>query len=565
MAKFEVKKQNGKAIFLKDQDEIQRGGEGRIILMPAKTGLVAKIYHQGIAGIDETRFNQLQNLDKEIFVKPIDLLFQADKIVGYTMEYAGKEFFPLSALFNQNFILRNAIDDNFRKKIAEKLILAIKSAHHAGFVIGDLNQFNVLLRMNGDIKFIDVDSYQTPGYQHSGILLDDIRDYYYHGNVNMNSDYFALSILLFSLFTFTHPFKGIHQKYRILAERMINRIPIFLDDPLLKVPKCYQGIGNQAIQDDFNKLYIEGQRFLMTMHDFTTQRPVTKPQLKNSVAVSDISIQTIIDSNRINNVYFNQNIGYIETQESFIIYDAQIRQHVKKIIELKKQDYDQVFLGNNNLLARKKEQLFLIQKSGNPVEIQNFKIPGDGFFYQLSDILIVLGHGQMYWLYLDEVYNASIRNKRIEVFSEAFTHHSGLIQNTGGIQRIFYNTGKDIASVKLGKPVKKIFQQAQTGIVQYIDGAEIVNQYYKISGLNIEFINVKPESFIEYGFKMENKEQGFLFEPGDNKIYIRRMADFEIVSEISCNVISRQTPIFYSKAGLILWEKDSVFLVNTKK
>src|SRR5512147_227519 len=114
MPKFEVKTKNGKSVFLKDEDEIHRGGEGRIILLPAKAGMVAKIYHQGISGIDEDRFNQLQTLDKTLFVRPIDLLFQGTGIVGYTMEYAGKEFFPISSLFNQNFILRNGIDSAFK-------------------------------------------------------------------------------------------------------------------------------------------------------------------------------------------------------------------------------------------------------------------------------------------------------------------------------------------------------------------------------------------------------------------------------------------------------------------
>jgi hypothetical protein len=140
-----------------------------------------------------------------------------------------------------------------------------------------------------------------------------------------------------------------------------------------------------------------------------------------------------------------------------------------------------------------------------------------------------------------------------------------LIQNTGGVPRIFYNTGKDIASVKLSKSVKKVYQSANVGIVQYIENKKVVNQYYRISGLNLEFIDVKPESFNEFGYMPGDKENGFIFEPGDNKIFIRRTSDFEIVSEVPCSLVSGQTSLFSSNAGIVAWENETVFLINQQK
>ncbi len=29
---------------------------------------------------------------------------------------------------------------------------------------------------------------------------------------------------------------------------MIHQIPVFMDDPLLNVPKCYEAVGNKQIQ-----------------------------------------------------------------------------------------------------------------------------------------------------------------------------------------------------------------------------------------------------------------------------------------------------------------------------
>ncbi len=208
MAKHLVKTSGGKSFFIDDKNEIQRGGEGRILLLPAEKDKVVKIYHPGIKPISEARYKQLQKLDKELFLKPLDLIYLKSEIIGFVMEYAGANYFPISSLFNRSFCLRNAITDKYKSKIADKLIDAVKHAHFNGFVIGDLNQYNVLVDLSGNLKLIDIDSYETPGHKHTGVLLDDIRDYYYQGIVSMNSDYFALSVLLFYLFTYTHPFKG---------------------------------------------------------------------------------------------------------------------------------------------------------------------------------------------------------------------------------------------------------------------------------------------------------------------------------------------------------------------
>jgi len=565
MAQLKVTTLKGNSINLDDNNEIQRGGEGRILLIDGNPGIVAKIYHSGIKSISETRFNQLQKLDKQLFIKPLDLLYQNNQIIGFTMEYAGKDFFPLSSLFTKNFCQRNGIDGKYKQNIAYQLIEAVKSAHFNGFIIGDLNQYNVLLNLKGEIRLIDVDSYETPGYKHTGVLLDDIRDYYYQGIVSMNSDYFALSILLFNLLTYTHPFKGIHDKFKSLAERMIHKIPVFIDDPLLKIPKCYEPIQNKDIQNEFSKQYLNGERFLISLKNISIQTSIKKPILTQKIEENDITIQFIIKDNEIRNVYFNLNQGFIETNQSFIIYSARNKGYLTKKRELDKSKYDAIYAGNENMIARKLNNLFLIKDSDETVEIRNFILPHDAIFHQLENILIVISEGQMYWIYLDEVLNSSIKIKRTEIFSAGITHHNGLLQNTGGIQRIFYNTGKDIAIVKTNKTIKKIYQHGNNGIAQYIENNQILNRYFKINGLKLEYFNAIPETFMEYGYLQSSKDEGFIFEQSDNKINIRRTSDFETISEVKCSFITSQTSLFHAAAGIIAWENDLVYLINQKK
>jgi serine/threonine protein kinase len=562
MAKFDVKTQSGKSLSINDSNEIQRGGEGRIILLPAKSGLVAKLYLSGVKGLNEEKFRLLQLLDKQMFVAPIDLLFINGEIVGYTMEYAGAGFFPLSALLNHSFIVRNGLSEQFRHTIARKLAEAVKSAHASGFIIGDLNQYNILLNLNGDVKFIDTDSYETANHKHTGVLLDDIRDYYYQGNVNANSDYFALSVLVFSILTFVHPFKGIHHKYKTLAERMVYKLPVFIDDPLLKVPKCYHQVHDKGLSNVFERFYLNGERFMFELNGLQLNNLVQKPQQTNKVIDGEVKIQLLANNKKIRNVFFNMKYGFIETDKTIFLYKAIAKGQLKIIAELEKTEFDEVFIGNRNVIARKDERLYIVAESGIAKEIQNFKLSSQSLISQLDSILVVIVPGQMYWVYLDEVFNNNIRNKRIEAYTEAFSVHSGLVQNSGGIQRIFYNTGKDIASVKASKSIKKIYQSGNTGLIQYVENNMTVNRYFKVTGLDMDLSAETTDTMMEYGFMPTGKENGFIFEPGDNKIVIRQTFGFQVVSEFICNKVSFQTPLFYNQSGIVAWDLENVYLIN---
>jgi serine/threonine protein kinase len=565
MAQFEVITQNGKTLFLDENNEIHRGGEGRIILINGNSTQVAKIYHPGNQNINEARFNQLQKLNKQFFIKPLDLLFQKNKVVGFTMEYAGKDFFPLSSLFTKSFCQRNSIDGQFKIKIANQLIEAVKSAHLNGFIIGDLNQYNVLISSKGEIRLIDVDSYETPWQKHSGLLLDDIRDYYYQGQVSMNSDYFALSVLIFNMLTFIHPFKGIHDKYKSLAERMIQKLPVFSDDPLLTIPKCYEPIQNNDIQDEFIRHYMNGERFLFTMNGYNAIPLARKTVLAQKLEENNLIVQLISEDFAIMNVIFGLNHGFIKRNDRYIIFDTKNSGYLHKKMEIDRSEFDEIYPGNENLIGRKEDKLFHIKNKNEIIQIKNFRIPKDSFFQRLDNILIVTSKGQMFWLYLDEVLNASIKNKRTEIFTEAIQHHNGLLQNTGGVQRIFYNTGKDIASVKTLKNIKKAYQIANIGIVQYIENNTIINSFFRIDGLKIEYFDLKPEVPSEPAYMPVNKNSGFVIEQRDNKMMIRRSGDFEIVSEVHCEYISTQTSLYYTNSGIIAWENDKVYLINQKK
>lgn len=198
MAILKYYTKNEQIVEINEDKEIHRGGEGRIIITENFSDKVVKIYHNNIQPISIEKFDILQNLKSDLFVFPTSLLFdKSKKIMGFLMPLISDDFFPLASIFNVNFCKKNNISILFKKEIAKKLIDIVKIAHQNKIIIGDFNQYNILINKKAELKVIDTDSFATDKIPHSGILLEDIRDYLYNGIINYSSDYFALSVLIF--------------------------------------------------------------------------------------------------------------------------------------------------------------------------------------------------------------------------------------------------------------------------------------------------------------------------------------------------------------------------------
>lgn len=566
---------SGLKINVKSDHELASGGEGTVYEVDSNT--VAKIYHPGIKPITESKFKFLSGLDPNYFVAPVELLYNSSGIViGYTMRYVDQSFFPLSNLFSKNFCKSNGIDKKVKMKIIEKLIAAVKYAHKENVVIGDLNPFNILVNEKGIVKFIDTDSYETPGHPHSQILLDDIRDYYYQGRVTKDSDFFATSILTFNMLSFLHPFKGMHKTYKKIGDRMVHKLPVFINSQDITIPKCYEPIQDNNFMDQFKRMYLQGERFLLSLTGVDSTviatSPLAKPSLVKKYEQDDLVITMIMqDSDEIMNIKFLDKQGIIETESEYIVYDSSNKGYLSLKHRIKKSDWDKIFIGNKNILLKKGSELWNY-RSDNSVELmKNFSFPPLHIISQMEDIIIVIGPNDMYKLFIDNVGAGTVMMESTGVYGKGFSNHSGFIHNSAGKQNIFYNSGKNLSIASSPVPqLNGIYQKKNVGIIQYSDNKKVKFKFFKIDGLKVKISSSDIDGISNFAFipNVDSKGkidiEGTIFYPADDKIVIYRTNDFEKVGEMNCGIVTSQSVIHKCDAGIIVWDENTVALLNKK-
>lgn len=560
--------QNGTKIRINEAKEINRGGEG--VIYELGQDFVAKIYHPGIEPIKLDKFEFLRKLDKNLFVPPLELLFDSkSNIIGYTMPYLNSEYYPLSNLFVKSFCTANGVDKKVKLIIFENLIKAVEYAHQMKIVIGDLNCFNVMVNNQGSIKLIDTDSYQTPGFVHSGRLLEEIRDYYYQGKIDSNSDFFALSIMFFNMLAFLHPFKGIHKTYMKMSDRMIHKIPVFLNDPGLKIPKCYEPINDSNLLGQFERFYLKGERFLMSLSNVNANMIIVKanqPSAVKSYEKNDLIITMLLADKEIKNINCRENRMVLETEDDFYIYDTKNPGYVNLLDTISKKNYSQVFIGDQNIILKKGNELFLHQGINKISKITSFQVPDQTLFgKQYENILVIVDHDKMYKIFLDEVIAGTIRLTTLEVFGKGFQKNNSLLWNVGGKQNVFYNeSGKEMAIVNLPTRIQDLYQERNLGMIQYIEKKQVKYKLFKIKDNKLNIAQDEFPGWNHFTCRMDKTGEGLIFAPVDDGIKIMRTQDFAQVGELKCDLVSSESVLKNTKSGLVLLENGKAWLLNKK-
>src|SRR5215469_1833409 len=216
-------------IRLSDGDFKCQGGQAAIY---AQGSTAYKIYTDPHSRIPEAKIAELSVLELPAIIRPLDMLVDADvRTAGYSMRYIDRGYL-LCQVFPAAFRNRHNFGADRALHLVQKLQNGVSYVHSKGILIVDLNEMNFLA--SGDLKdvfFLDVDSYQTPSFPATAIM-DSVRDRH-AVSFDRSTDWFALAIVSFQVFTGLHPYKGTYppfvgsvNKSLMLDERMKANISV---------------------------------------------------------------------------------------------------------------------------------------------------------------------------------------------------------------------------------------------------------------------------------------------------------------------------------------------------
>ena len=221
----------GKSVWL--SEVVGRGGEAIVYRLRGQPNRLAKIYEpaprpnypQKLAWmVDHPPENPTQSFDHASLAWPSGLLFDARRsLVGYQMPYI-QAAAPILDVFNPRRRAQTLprFDRRYLHRTARNLAAALSALHACGYVVGDLNESNVLVTSSALVTLIDTDSFQVQERRNGNAIL-------YHcpvakleytppelQNLRANQverlpehDSFALAVLIFQLLMEgNHPFRA---------------------------------------------------------------------------------------------------------------------------------------------------------------------------------------------------------------------------------------------------------------------------------------------------------------------------------------------------------------------
>jgi formylglycine-generating enzyme required for sulfatase activity len=161
---------DGKIITLNPASKLGRGGEAQVYAVPHESGLVAKVYHQP----SDERAHKLaamlasppENANARGITRiawPVDLLCDSGRrVVGFLMPRVN-ETRPIADFYNPGIRRRHnpLFTYEYLHNTARNLAAAVKALHARGYVIGDVNESNILVATTTIVTLVDTDSFQV--------------------------------------------------------------------------------------------------------------------------------------------------------------------------------------------------------------------------------------------------------------------------------------------------------------------------------------------------------------------------------------------------------------------
>jgi len=209
--------------------KIGSGGEGDVFDIGTTKKYVAKIYHKPLDAEKQEKLRLMvhgSNKDlKEISAWPLDVILDGrdGPVCGFIMPRVS-DFEPVHKVYGPTHrkLLFPTADWKFLIRTAKNLAAAFDVMHYYGYVIGDVNEGNILVNNHACVTLIDCDSVQvrtngTIYFCEVGVAQFTPPEIQSSKNFHMersaNHDNFGLAILIFQLlFMGRHPYSGVYSR-----------------------------------------------------------------------------------------------------------------------------------------------------------------------------------------------------------------------------------------------------------------------------------------------------------------------------------------------------------------
>lgn len=307
---------------------LSQGGEGKIFTIKESNSIVAKIYLKPsiekesklVAMIENPPLvnNKVQKYD--LFAWPQDILVDKNgRFIGFIMNKIRQ-----SSGFNRiiNPILRKQYFPNLTFKdllvICHNISVAFDILHRKGYVVGDINESNILLSREGYVSFVDTDSFQVRSQKTNKVFYCPVLRPEYtppelHGkNVSkltrfVRHDLFGLGVLLFQLLMEgNHPFNGKptrseENNWTDLGKRIKNGNFPFGN-------KQYP-ISKKPIAPDLLELYPELSRLFKLCFENGRATPSLRPDTKDWLNAIKLASQNLEKCNNNSQHHFSSHLN----------------------------------------------------------------------------------------------------------------------------------------------------------------------------------------------------------------------------------------------------------------
>jgi hypothetical protein len=246
-------------VRLSDADLLGEGGEARVF---RHQGRAVKVFHPVSAQDPVGRAARATKLEKlarfpsglpPTVLGPEELVRSArGEVLGFVMRLVQAD--DAGRLAQRRFREGRVSNDEVTRLFG-RLASVLGRLHARGVVVGDLNDGNVLVPLDGSGPFlIDADSMQFGGLPcvvgHERFL--DPRLYGVELSTaprfEPGTDWFALAVMLFSSWLYVHPFGGTHGKLATLLRRAEARHSVLRDDVVLpRVAASWKTLPDEAL------------------------------------------------------------------------------------------------------------------------------------------------------------------------------------------------------------------------------------------------------------------------------------------------------------------------------